>query len=124
MNGDSIGELIDTLWQGGLVDPHVLRDLAGPAEARASSAPVLAAGLVDRGVLTPFQAAECLAGRANRLVLGSYRVQDLLAEGTLGRVFRARHEPTGRVVVLKVLHAGTLTGTDQVHRFHRETEAA
>lgn len=124
MSGNGVGDLIDALWQARVVDPSVLEELARDESLRAESARGMAEALVERGILSPFQADECLAGRAQGLVLGPYRFLDQLGSGTLGRVFRARHEPSGAIVAVKVLHPGLLTDPAAAHRFHREAEAA
>jgi len=58
--------------------------------------------LVARGLLTPFQAREMLAGR-RRFKLGQYTVLDEIGKGGMGRVFQAEHAMMGRLVAVKVL---------------------
>src|SRR5262245_42074772 len=120
----TVGDLVDALWRNRLIDLPLLTELADQTRAPAESPRVLARELVARGQLTRFQADECLAGRGARLVLGPYRFLDLLGQGALGRVYRARHSETGDVVAVKVLHADVLSSPEQEHRFHREAEAA
>ena len=56
--------------------------------------------------------------------LGPYRLEAELGEGGMGRVFRARRDPDGAVVALKVLK-GALAGEDaHARRFLREARAA
>jgi serine/threonine protein kinase len=56
--------------------------------------------------------------------LGPYRLEELLGEGAVGLVFRARREPDGEVVALKVLRA-ELSGDDGYRRrFAHEARAA
>jgi serine/threonine-protein kinase len=84
----------------------------------------LARSLVDRGVLTRFQAEQLLAGRTNGFNLGQYVVLDQLGAGGMGRVFKARHRHMGRVVALKVL-SSKLVKTDRAQElFQREARAA
>jgi serine/threonine protein kinase len=85
---------------------------------------LLARALVDRGVLTRFQAEQLLAGRTNGFNLGPYVVLDQLGAGGMGRVFKARHRHMGRVVALKVL-SSKLVKTDRAQElFQREARAA
>jgi hypothetical protein len=59
-----------------------------------------------------------------RVVNGKFRVEALVGEGGMGRVYRARHLGLDRVVVLKLLHRA-LGGDPQVaQRFQREARAA
>src|SRR5947209_888738 len=64
---------------------------------------IVARDLVERGVLTRFQAELLLAGRTSGFVLGQYRILDQLGRGGMGRVFKARHQTMNRVVALKMV---------------------
>jgi serine/threonine protein kinase len=80
--------------------------------------------LVDRGLLTRYQADEIGAGRGARLVMGAYDVLDKLGQGGMGVVLRARHRKMNREVALKVLAASQNFEQDAVDRFERETLAS
>jgi serine/threonine-protein kinase len=54
------------------------------------------------------------------LVLGAYRLQGLLGEGGMGRVFRAEHTALGRPVALKMLREDYASHPDAVARFFNE----
>lgn len=71
----------------------------GDPEARDAA---VADTLVSKGLLTPFQGREMLAGR-RRFRLGQYTVLDEVGKGGMGRVFRAEHAMMGREVAVKVL---------------------
>jgi serine/threonine protein kinase len=59
-----------------------------------------------------------------RVVNGKFRVEALVGQGGMGRVYRARHLTLDRPVVLKMLHH-TFSGDPQiVQRFQREARAA
>lgn len=58
------------------------------------------------------------------LVAGRYRVEALIGEGGIGRVYRAEHEQLGRKVALKLLHPEFTARADLVLRFEREARAA
>src|SRR5580700_8525102 len=66
---------------------------------------ILAKELVYRGWLTPFQIDRILAGQAASLFIGSYVLLDLLGEGGMSRVFRARNWKLGRTVAVKLISA-------------------
>ncbi len=53
-------------------------------------------------------------------VLGAYRLQGLLGEGGMGRVFRAEHMALGRPVALKMLREDYASHPDAVRRFFNE----
>jgi serine/threonine-protein kinase len=55
--------------------------------------------------------------------LSHYRIVDLLGQGGMGVVYRARDEHLEREVAIKVLPAGSLTDDDARRRFRREALA-
>ena len=73
-----------------------------PATAEAATTAV-AKWLVKRGSLTKWQGRRLLAGDSGPFFIGDYRLLDRLEAEGAGRLFRARHEPTGRTVGLLVL---------------------
>ena len=85
---------------------------------------VVARTLVERALLTRFQAEQLLAGRTSGFLLGQYRILDQIGQGGMGRVFKAEHRTLGRLVALKVLAPGLLK-TERVQQlFRREARAA
>jgi eukaryotic-like serine/threonine-protein kinase len=81
---------------------------------------ILAKELVYRGWLTPFQVGRILAGQAKTLFVDSYVLLDLLGEGGMGRVFRARNWKLGRTVAVKLIGAEQAGRPAQLARFQRE----
>src|SRR5437870_2512754 len=63
----------------------------------------LAFALVQRGWLTSYQAEQVLAGNAKTLVLGGYRLLQLLGSGGMGDVFKAYQKRLNREVALKLI---------------------
>jgi serine/threonine-protein kinase len=63
----------------------------------------LADHLVQRGVLTQFQAERVLQGKAQGLVLGTYVLVDAVGQGSMGTVFRAQSRSDGNWYAVKVL---------------------
>ncbi|MER2564268.1 MAG: serine/threonine-protein kinase [Myxococcaceae bacterium] len=51
---------------------------------------------------------------------GAYAVETLLGEGTMGCVYRARHQTLGRKVAIKSLHPSLLNNASLVRRFLQE----
>jgi eukaryotic-like serine/threonine-protein kinase len=59
-----------------------------------------------------------------RIVNGKFRIDALVGQGGMGRVYRARHLTLDRPVVLKVLHREFSSDPQVVQRFQREARAA
>ncbi len=58
------------------------------------------------------------------VVSGRFRVDDLIGQGGMGKVYRARHLALERTVVLKMLKPQLLEDPTLVGRFEREAKAA
>lgn len=56
--------------------------------------------------------------------LGPYRIEAMLGEGGMGRVFRAVREPDGEMVALKVMKSELAANEEYGRRFIREARAA
>ena len=52
--------------------------------------------------------------------LGPYQLLDVLTIGGMGKIYRAKEDVTGRVVVVKTVLAGHLSPAEQVERFDTE----
>ncbi|MFM8893667.1 MAG: serine/threonine protein kinase, partial [Planctomycetia bacterium] len=63
----------------------------------------LAKWLVHRGVITKWQGRRLLSGDSGPFFLGDYRLLDRLEAEGAGRLFRGRHEPSGRRVCVMLL---------------------
>ena len=83
----------------------------------------LAKQLVDRATLTAFQAERVYQGAAQSLLFGDYVILDEIGAGGMGRVVKARHRTTDRVVALKILGQTATQSPELVKRFHREVKA-
>jgi serine/threonine-protein kinase len=84
---------------------------------------VVARALVERGLLTRFQAEQLLAGRTGGFFIGPYRVLDQLGQGGMGRVYKAEHRTLKRVVALKALAPSVLKSDRAEDLFLREVRA-
>jgi eukaryotic-like serine/threonine-protein kinase len=83
----------------------------------------LARELVQREILTPYQANQLFTGKGRSLAIGRYLILDRIGEGGMGKVYKARHRTLHRVVALKVINPERLTNQQAVERFHREIQA-
>ncbi len=79
---------------------------------------LLAAMLIEMGVLTAYQADQLKTGR-RKLSLGPYIITDWIAQGGMGQVFKAMHEMMGREVAIKVLPLSKST-PEAIAKFNRE----
>ncbi len=59
-----------------------------------------------------------------QVVNGKFRVEALVGQGGMGKVYRAKHLTLDRPVVLKMLHRTYSTDPQVVQRFQREARAA
>lgn len=79
--------------------------------------------LVDRGLLTQYQADRLLEGRARGFFFDNYKILDLLGAGGMGWVYRAEDVNTGEVVALKVLLDRLKEDRGMLARFQQEARA-
>jgi serine/threonine-protein kinase len=83
----------------------------------------LARELIQRELLTPYQANQLLTGKGQSLLIGRYLILDRIGEGGMGKVYKARHRHLHRIVALKVINPERLGSKQAVERFHREIQA-
>ncbi len=120
---DSVAAFCDSLRQVELIDPAQQNELELLAAAHADAG-AFAHVLIDRGLLTLWQAQMIFKDRGAELQLGSYLLLEQLGEGGMGIVYKARHRLMGRVVALKVIRRERLGKPAAVRRFQREIQLA
>ena len=83
----------------------IARETAGqpPAASDDAASAAIAKWLVQRGVLTKWQGRRLLHGDSGPFFVGDYRLMERLENDGPGRLFRSRHEPSGRAVCLMLL---------------------
>lgn len=59
-----------------------------------------------------------------KLIQDRYRVESMLAKGSMGVVYKAMQELIGREVAIKVLHGYLVSDEESIKRFHKEAKAA
>jgi serine/threonine-protein kinase len=112
--------ILSNLKRVPLLSPAQLRRVE-EAAGRGAHAPDRVVGrLIEKGWVTRFQADAVLTGRPETLVVGPYILLDLLGEGGMGRVYKARHMRLGRVDAVKVIRADKLGSKTLARRFARE----
>lgn len=82
----------------------------------------LADRLVERGLITRWQASMLIQGK-KAFFLGKYRLLDCIGSGGMGAVFKARHGELGRNVAIKIMSAAVVKNRRAVARFHKEMQA-
>ena len=82
----------------------------------------LAGLMVQKGLITQFQARHMLAGRHRGLILGQYKLLDQIGKGGTGVVFLAKHLRLRRRAAIKVLPSDR-SNKESVERFYREARA-
>jgi len=75
-----------------------------PGASAASATELVARWLVKRNVISEWQRKRLLRGEKGPFFLGDYRLLDRVDTGRGGTVFRARHEPSGRLVGIAALN--------------------
>jgi serine/threonine protein kinase len=106
-----------------VLDAETARRLIDFANVTGADAPRIAQHALEQRWLTPYQLKRIQSGKGHKLRVGPYLLFDILGEGSMGRVFRARHSRTGRDVALKVIRSSILNNPRAVERFQREVRA-
>ncbi len=83
----------------------------------------LLARLADHRLLTAFQVDAIRRGSEADLILGHYRLLDVIGRGGMGTVYRAEHLYLRRQVAIKVMSRTVDTNVRLVHRFYAEARA-
>src|SRR5262249_37924251 len=93
---------LNLLRDSRLLEPAQRAELGRPPEAGDEEPRRLIKEVLRRGWLTRYQMTEVVQGRGRQLVLGPYRLRNLLGIGGMGQVFEAHPQPMDRRVALKV----------------------
>jgi len=95
-----------------------------PRLTRLQSAEDVADELVRDTLLTEFQSEVLLGDDSIPLVIGDYVVQEMIGQGGMGVVLKARHQRMRRTVAIKFLLKSLAPSKSIEKRFEREVEAA
>ena len=119
-----LAEFLERLSQSGVLNDRA-RDIVNALNLSGTEdTDTVAAELVDRDVLTPFQASALRDGMLPRLLLGDYLIVERIGGGGMGEVFKAVHRHMARTVALKIIKHSPAGRADAADRFRREVQAA
>ncbi|HUR54753.1 MAG TPA: protein kinase, partial [Gemmataceae bacterium] len=79
--------------------------------------------LVEKHLLTGFQAESVKSGFGDDLIVGNYRLLNLIGRGGMGSVYRAEHLYLRRQVAVKILTRSADESPTAVERFNGEAQA-
>jgi response regulator RpfG family c-di-GMP phosphodiesterase/serine/threonine protein kinase len=79
--------------------------------------------LVKLRLLTAYQATRISAGSMEELILGNYRVLDVLGSGGMAMVMKAEHHRLRRAVAIKVVQLAAGEDSSSMERFFNEMRA-
>lgn len=91
--------------------------------SRIESTEDLLAKLTRRHLLTSFQADAVRKGSGDDLILGHYRLLEVIGQGGMGTVYRAEHLQLRRQVAVKIMARAVETNPRMLHRFYSEARA-
>jgi serine/threonine-protein kinase len=93
------------LRRSNLLDRGQLDQVVGEFLEKNATAepPALAEYLVNRGILTQFQAERLLQGKTQGFVLGPFTLQDAIGSGSMGTVYKAQSKTDNQWYAVKVL---------------------
>jgi eukaryotic-like serine/threonine-protein kinase len=123
MANSSISHLVEKLGQSALLKPAQLKQLTEELQERFPETRALARELIERGWVTSYQMEHVLLGREQELSIGPYDLLDVVGQGAMGLVFKARHRKGGHIVALKVVRKDQVSNPRVLSRFRREIRA-
>src|SRR5262245_15672877 len=118
-------QLLELIRKSGLLAADRLDPfLHSHPEARGASPSDVTRLLVERGLLTHFQAEQFLLGKWRGFTIGKYKVLERLGSGGMGAVYLCEHLRMRTKVAVKVLPIIKAQDPAALGRFYREARAA
>ncbi len=117
-------EFLESLRKSGLIESSVLDEVLGSYSGTTEEPMKIAEYLIQKKLLTSFQAKSLLAGRYKGLVIGAYRIMEKIGAGGMGIVYLAEHDKLKRRVAIKILPEDKTLDKLALERFYREARAA
>jgi serine/threonine protein kinase len=113
---------VQAVTKSGLVPDDVLQEALGP-DAASLDTGAISERLVQKRLLTPYQAKQLLAGSIKGLVIGPYKVLSEIGRGGMGIVYLGEHLKLQRRVAIKTLPKEQTKDKLALERFYREARA-
>ncbi len=117
---------LNLVKQSGLVSVDQLKKLLSEYQEKGiklGEPAQLADELIQRSLLTRWQATKILQGKHKGFFLGKYRLLDLVGKGGMSSVYLAEHVLMRRRCAIKVLPSKRVNDASYLARFHREAQA-
>src|SRR5262249_5024723 len=123
----TVEEFLELVRKSGVVDEKRLDAYVQKLRAASGALPEepgkLAGVFVRDGILTHFQAEQCLMGKWRRFTIGKCKVLERLGAGGMGSVFLCEHKFMRRRAAVKVLPSAKAEDPAALERFYREARA-
>ncbi len=121
----TLNEFVSVAKESRLVNPDLLDSMLGEVSAmgRSQDTHALASRLVGHGALTNWQSEKLLSGVSSGFFLGKYKLQRLIASGSMSSVYEAEHILLRKKFALKVLPKALVDEASFLERFYREARA-
>ncbi len=104
--------------RAGVAEPPRARDITVPSQT--PSEPSRRGATRDTGPSLQHRRPDSRTLPGEETIDGRYRVRDLIARGSMSRVYLAEHVSIGRMVALKIISRDLITESDSVERFQQE----
>lgn len=117
-------EFLETLRRSGLLDETVLDEALSTYTGTTEESTKIAEYLIQKKLITSFQAKSLIAGRTKGLIIGAYKILDKIGAGGMGVVYLAEHDKLNRRVAIKILPEDKTRDKLALERFYREARAA
>jgi serine/threonine protein kinase len=121
----TLDEFVSVARESRLLKPDLLDSMLGEVGATGNihDSHALASRLVGRGALTHWQSEKLLGGVSSGFFLGKYKLQRLIASGSMSSVYEAEHILLRKKFALKVLPKALVDEASFLERFYREARA-
>ena len=122
----TVESFVAGVQQSGLIETSVLDSVLTELEKSGkslSTAEEISDLLIERELITRWQAEKLLLGKFKGFVLGRYRLLELLGRGEMSSIYLAEHMMMKRRCAIKVLPASKVKDTSYLGRFQREAQA-
>lgn len=109
-----------------IIDRDLLKTFLGSLSPQKPglNAGLIARALIDRKLLTEYQAKVILRGKGRLLCMKNYLIKEKIEKGGMGTVFLAEHRTMRRNVAMKVLSKKKTHDSGIIQRFLREARTA